>query len=161
MSGISKSEAQERLQRNSEKWTEPLMEAGWTVLPSVLLERQKALGLDAIDLNILAQLARYWWFADNPPHPSKRAIATCIGVSVSTVRKRIARMEADGFIKRRARLHPEKGQMTNEYSFEGLIKQATPFAKEEIARREQRKREDMERLRRNRPRMAVVRDEDS
>ncbi len=45
------------------------------VLPSIILEKQHALGLDAIDVNILLQLARHWWYRDNPPHPSKASIA--------------------------------------------------------------------------------------
>lgn len=159
MSAITKKEAQERLRRNSEKWSEPLMDAGYTVIPSVLLERQQALGLDAIDMNILLQLARHWWYAENPPHPGKKAIAECIGVSESTVRKRIARMESDGLIARRARFDPKYGQQANEYLFTGLIEAATPFAQEEIARREARKADSVERRRRKRPRLEVVGDQ--
>jgi hypothetical protein len=53
---ITKSEQTERLRRNEEKWTPTLMNAGWTVIPSILLEKQAALGLDAIDVNILLHL---------------------------------------------------------------------------------------------------------
>ena len=67
------------LQINAQKWTKPLMDAGWTVMPTVIFERQKALGLDALDVNILLHLAGYWWTPDNKPHPSKRTIAAAIG----------------------------------------------------------------------------------
>src|SRR5580698_9370201 len=105
---VTKAEQTERLQRNTDKWSNALMEAGWTVLPSIILEKQHALGLDPIDVNILLQLARYWWYSDNPPHPSKASIAQCIGVNPSTVRRHIARMEVDGFIKREARYTKRK-----------------------------------------------------
>ena len=62
-----KTENAERIRRNEEKWTRTLMDAGWTVLPSIILEKQHALGLDAVDVNILLQLARHWWYKDNPP----------------------------------------------------------------------------------------------
>jgi hypothetical protein len=48
------------------------MDAGWTVIPNVLIERQRALGLDSLDLNILLVLASMWWDAENPPWPSKK-----------------------------------------------------------------------------------------
>ena len=139
---------QEGLRRNEEKWTRPLMDAGWTAVPSVILQRQQALGLDPLDLNILLQLAQYWWFPENLPHPSKKALAECMGVNVSTVRKRIARLEAVGLIQRRARWGKYGRQETNFYDFTGLIAAATPYANEAIQEREQRKTEDAARRRR-------------
>jgi DNA-binding MarR family transcriptional regulator len=154
---ITKAQQRERLKRNEEKWSSTLMEAGWTVLPSIILEKQHALGLDAVDVNILLQLARYWWYSDNPPHPSKATIAECLGVDRSTVRRHIARMEADGFIKRKARYnHKSGGQETNTYHFDGLIKAATPHAQEFIAMREKQRSEDSDRRRRKKPRLVVV-----
>lgn len=37
------------LRRNEEKWTAPLMDAGWTAIPSIILDKQHALGLDPVD----------------------------------------------------------------------------------------------------------------
>jgi hypothetical protein len=130
------------------------MEAGWTVLPSIILEKQDALGLDAIDVNILLQLARQWWYSDNPPFPSKAAMAKCIGVDPSTIRRHIAGMEAAGFIRREKRFTDRKfgGQDTNRYYFDGLIQKATPFAEEFIRLREKRREEDAERRNRKKPR---------
>jgi predicted transcriptional regulator len=153
---VQKIKDTERLRRNEEKWSPVLMDAGWTVLPSIILEKQHALGLDAVDVNILLQLARHWWFSDNPPHPSKATIAECIGVDPSTVRRHIARMEKVGFIRREARYSKKYGgQDTNTYHFAGLIKEATPFAKESIATREQRRAEDAVRRRRKKPTLIV------
>ena len=153
----SPKEERERLKRNEEKWTPTLMAAGWTVIPSVILERQKALGLDPIDLNILMQLATYWWYKDNPPHPSKRAIAECIGRSPSTVQKRIARMESDGLIKRVKRYDPKfGGQTTNQYQFTGLIESATPYAEEAVQAKEKAKQESAERRTRKKPKLRVI-----
>ena len=146
---ITKAEQNKRLKRNEQKWTPTLMEAGWTVLPTVILEKQDALGLEPIDVNILLQLARFWWYSDNPPHPSKRTIAECIGVDPSTVRRHIASMEAAGFIERKARYNSQSGgQEANTYHFDGLIKEATPYAQELIETRAGRQKEDRNRHKR-------------
>jgi hypothetical protein len=49
--------ALETLHINEKKWSEELMDAGWVSFPSILLEKQKALGLSAVDVNILLHLA--------------------------------------------------------------------------------------------------------
>ena len=161
MKATDRKEQTERLRRNEEKWTPTLMEAGWTVIPSVILERQRGLGLDAIDINILMQLAMHWWFSDNPPRPSKRAIAERMNINVSTVRKRIARMEADGLIRRETRFSAKTGrQESNNYHFDGLIASATPFAQEALETRKKRQTEDAERRTRKRAHLSLVTDED-
>ena len=35
----------EALRVNEKKWTKPLMDAGWTCIPTVIIERQQVLGL--------------------------------------------------------------------------------------------------------------------
>src|SRR3546814_15223210 len=49
------------LRTNEKKWSKPLMDAGWTALPSVIIENQKQLGLNPLDLNIVLYLASKWW----------------------------------------------------------------------------------------------------
>jgi hypothetical protein len=152
----SKKDKEERLKRNEKKWTAPLMQAGWTLIPSVILERQQALGLDAVDMNIIMHLARHWWYSDNPPHPSKRAIAECVGIDESNVRRRIAAMEKAGLIQRQPRFGKDSRQESNEYHFDGLIKEATPYAEEALAQQEQRRKEAAARRTRKRPQLKVV-----
>ncbi len=123
-----KAELQRRLRINEEKWTKTLMDAGWTALPSIILDKQHALGINALDLNILLQLAKYWWKRDDLPHPSKETLAEAIGVDTSTIRKRIARMEREGLIQRIDRYDAKGGQTSNHYSFDGLIKKMMPHA---------------------------------
>lgn len=157
--GIAAIRHQERLKVNERKWTKTLMDAGWTVIPSVILERQQALGLSPVDVNILLHLARHWWEKDRLPYPSKKAIADCMGMSQSTIQRRIAAMERDGLIKRVPRFHGKHGgQRTNYYDFTGLIKGATPYAKEAIQEREARKKADQDR--RTRKRLRLVSEED-
>ena len=154
---IQKREQTERLRRNEAKWSPELMEAGWTAMPSIILEKQRALGLDPIDVNILLQLARHWWYPDNPPHPSKASIAACLNVSTSTVQRHIAAMERSGFIKRVARFDPKsRGQQSNKYRFDGLIREAKPYAEEAIKERDAQRRERAARQHRKKPRLVYT-----
>lgn len=66
-------------------------------------------------------------------------------------------MEAGGLIKRVARFSGKhKGQETN--AFTGLIKEATPYAKEALKARESRRKADA--ARRTRKRLRLVRTND-
>lgn len=138
------------------KWTKPLADAGWTAIPDVIFQRQNALGLDALDINIILHLASYWWNAGNDPYPSKTTIATAIGVNARTVQRHIAKLEVAGFVKRTARSSKKGGRLTNQYSLAGLIKEATPFALERIEEKKKRMSEATERAKRRRPVLSVV-----
>ena len=127
---------------NEEKWSKPLMDAGWIGFPSVIVERQLVLGLDALDMNILLHLAKHWWTKDNKPFPSKKTMADALDVTPRTVQRRIARMQKDGLLRREERRIPGKGSQTNRYHLDGLIKEATGYAEEELEKRKERKQED-------------------
>lgn len=132
------------------------MDAGWTGIPSIILEKQHALGLEPVDVNILLQLAKHWWYAENLPHPSKATLAELMGIDPSTVRRRITRMVDAGFIRRVARYdNKHGGQTSNAYEFDGLIKAATPFALEALKTRDDRRMEDADRRRRKKPRLVI------
>ncbi|WP_260426132.1 hypothetical protein [Burkholderia cenocepacia] len=45
----------------SAKWSAPLAKAGWTSFPNVIFERQQALGLTPLDINILIHFAGCLW----------------------------------------------------------------------------------------------------
>jgi predicted transcriptional regulator len=117
---------------NEKKWSKELMDAGWTAIPSVIIERQQALGLDALDINILVYLATFWWTPDNKPRPSKKTIAAAIGVTPRSVQRRIAAMEKEGLIAREEHRVRGKGSRPNVYHFDGLIKAAQPYALEKM-----------------------------
>jgi len=134
-----------KLKTLEKKWTAKLLAAGWTVLPLAILRRQKDLGLDPVDINIILHLVSYWWEPERRPYPSKQAIAECIGRSTSTVQRRIAALEEAGLIVREYRYHEKHGQITNVYHLDGLIKAAIPYAKEMLEVKSKRKKEDSER----------------
>ncbi|PHS25982.1 MAG: helix-turn-helix domain-containing protein [Robiginitomaculum sp.] len=130
MAKTSKTNEAVNLKVNEKKWSKELMATGWTVIPNIIIERQQALGLDAVDINILLHLAMYWWSADSKPHPSKSTLAKAIGLDPRTIQRHIARLEAGGLIKRIERRIPSVGSKTNIYDLSGLIKEAKPYALE-------------------------------
>lgn len=136
------------------------MALGWTALPSILLDKQPALGIDSIDLNILLQLMKYWWIKDDLPYPSKETLAELVGVTTSTIRKRIKRMEEEGLMQRITRRDKNGGQQSNFYSFDGLIAKIQPHAKEALALRKKQEEEKTALRRRKKvqekPRLQVV-----
>jgi DNA-binding transcriptional regulator YhcF (GntR family) len=148
------------LRVNEAKWSKALMAGGWTVMPNVIIERQKVLGLDAVDINILMHLALYWWTPENKPHPSKNTIAAAVGVHPRTVQRRIAEMEKHGLIRREERRIRGQGSKTNLYHFDGLIKEATPYAAEKVQEAAKRAAErKATAARKGRPRLRLVKDE--
>lgn len=144
------------LRTNEKKWTKKLMAAGWNVIPSIIIEKQDALGLDAIDMNIIVHLSHYWWQPDNLPHPSVATIAKAIGVKPRTVQKRIKALEELKLIRREERRHTRTGSGTNKYDLGGLIAAATPFAEEKVREIAEAKEARQQRLARKKPKLAVV-----
>lgn len=127
-------------------WGATVLEPGFTGIPRLLLDKQAALGLDSLDLNIILQLAR-WWFPSSakPPSRTKRQIAQAIGVDPSTVRKHLAALETGGLVTRVSRHRQDgTGQDANAYDLSGLIAGLTPFAEEWSETRRRREAEDDE-----------------
>jgi len=136
------------------KWGKSLTEAGWTALPNIIFERQQALQLDPLDINILLHLAGYWWHPKDMPRPSKETLAKAIGVTARTIQRHIAELEKWGYVKRISRKASAGDNLPNEYDLSGLIKAAEPFAQEKLSDIESRRTESANRLVRKRPRMA-------
>lgn len=148
------------LRTNEKKWSKALMDAGWTAMPSVIIENQRQLGLSSLDLNIVLYLASKWWTAEGKPFPSKGTMAKAMDVHPRTVQKHIAALEGAGYIRREER-RTEAGSKTNIYHLDGLIKAAKPFADEKVA--EMRDKAEMAKRKQNRrgaPKLRLVQDDD-
>lgn len=117
------------------KWGKPNIAAGWTCIPNILIRRQKTLGIDPLDLNILLHLLTYWWEDENHPHPSKETLAQAIGVSASTIQRRIRAMEAGGLLKRVERRREGNRSETNLYDLTPLRAILEPHAEFELEER--------------------------
>jgi DNA-binding transcriptional ArsR family regulator len=102
------------------KWRSSL-DAGWTVIPSALLRGFPRLHIGANELAVLVCLIDYWWAPDNPPWPSKKALAERLGVSQKTIQRTLARLQEEGLIRSEARHSPSGGQTSNRYDLSPLV----------------------------------------
>jgi hypothetical protein len=75
-----------------QKWGESL-DAGFQILPDVLLKNQHKLGLSATDLVVLINLTMQWWYRERLPFPKSATIAKRMGASVRTVQRSLNRLE--------------------------------------------------------------------
>ncbi|MFG0400721.1 helix-turn-helix domain-containing protein [Pseudomonas sp. zjy_11] len=117
------------------KWGAPITRAGWTGIPNILIRRQRTLGIDALDLNILLHLLSYWWEDENHPHPSKETLAQAMAVSASTIQRRIRAMEAGGLLRRIERRREKDRSETNLYDLTLLRDLLEPHAVQELEER--------------------------
>lgn len=127
------------------KWGKTLLAAGFTALPNVIFQYQKALKLNPLDVNILLHLASYWWKPNENPWPAKGTIADLINVDPRTVQRHIGKMEKLGYVKRIERKATAGDNLSNEYDLRGLIKATKKHAEEKIAIKEKRAAEDKSR----------------
>lgn len=134
-----------------QRWGKEVLEGiGFTAIPSIILERQEALGLEPVDMNLILQLVFHWRERERLPFPSKATLAKRLGVTARTVQRRMAALEAAGFVNRRERKNRHGGNDSNEYSLEGLIEKAKLYAAESRALKQKHKEEEQQRLGRKR-----------
>lgn len=127
------------------KWGKTLIAAGFTALPDVIFQYQKALKLKPLDILILLHLASYWWKPNENPWPAKGTIADALDVDPRTVQRSIKKMEELGYIKRIERKAKAGDNLSNEYDLRGLVKAAKTHAEEKIALKAKRAAEDKSR----------------
>jgi predicted transcriptional regulator len=113
-----------------DRWPEPVLARGYTMIPSILLWGQGKLGLKPDEFNVLLQLVSHWWTKGQNPHPSKETIARRMGKDARTVQRHLTTLEKGGFIKRETRYKLHKGQDSNGYDLRGLVKKLKDIAPE-------------------------------
>lgn len=115
---------------SEKKWGKEVIKEGWLMTPNLILRYQNYLNLEPIEVNIILQLTSFWWFEEHLPYPTKATIANRIGVSTSTVRRKIKGLEEKGLITRNANFDPvDNSQRGNIHSMEGLVKKLKILAK--------------------------------
>ncbi|MBI4084098.1 MAG: hypothetical protein HY423_15955 [Candidatus Lambdaproteobacteria bacterium] len=135
------------------KWGDALIAANFVTVPTILLEKQKALALDPVDVNIILHLVMHWWYRDSLPFPTKSRIAEQIGRTPSTVQRHIRNLQRSRLVTRITRNRKGGGQSSNAYDLGGLIDAMKPFAKEKLQQRKKQQAEKQERIKRMRPRL--------
>ncbi len=103
-----------------QKWRTSL-DAGWTVIPSALIRGLPLLHIGAGELAVLISLIDYWWAPNDPPWPSKKALAERLGVSQKTIQRHLAVLQQEGLIVSEARHRAGGGQTSNRYDLTPLV----------------------------------------
>lgn len=110
------------------KWGKPVIDAGFTSIPSLLIINQCELKLDPVDMCILLHLAQHWWKANELPFPRKKTMAERIGVDQRTVQRHLTGLEKRGYIKRITRTNHHLGRLANGYDLRPLADLLHPLA---------------------------------
>lgn len=106
------------------KWGAAVMQAGYCMIPSLLLRAQNRLKLTSTQLAVLLQLCDFWWEEARKPYPSKETLATRMGMTARQVQRHLAALESKNMIQRVARFDTSNGgRGTNIYDLSGLVAQ--------------------------------------
>lgn len=124
------------------KWGSSVIAEGYTVLPNVILQNQKAMGLAHLDVLVVMCLLSYWWDKNDLPRPAKSSIARMLDVDPRTVQRSIAKLEKQGLIQRRERRAGVGDNLANAYDLSGLVSAAQVQAEKTVKLKSERAKED-------------------
>jgi DNA-binding transcriptional ArsR family regulator len=105
---------------SEKKWGKAVMANGYCVLPSILLQAQGRLGVNAQEMVVLLQLVEHWWRADSKVFPKKEVIAQRVGLSARQVQRHIRQLEELKLVERKDRFRSGL-RTSNEYDLSGLV----------------------------------------
>lgn len=108
------------LKESERKWGRAVMAHGYCIYPSILLQAQSRLGVNAQEMIVLLQLAEHWWRADGKVFPKKEIIAERVGLSPRQVQRHIQRLEELKLLQRKERYRAGL-RTSNEYDLKGLV----------------------------------------
>lgn len=125
-----------------ERWGDAL-DAGFQIVPDVLLRYQARLNLAPLDVVILLNVLLHWWSAKDLPFPRLATVAARVGVSPRSVERRVVVLEERGLLRR---LPPERqadGISIRRFDLSGLVTELQRLARSDqafAARREKREK---------------------
>lgn len=108
-------------------------DAGFQMVPDVLLKSQATLGLSATELVVLLNLMMHWWYPEQKPFPRATTIAERMDIEVRSVQRAMARLRDLGLIKRE-KIATEAGERTV-IDMAGLVARLGELAIQDVAYR--------------------------
>ncbi|WP_375742806.1 helix-turn-helix domain-containing protein [Corallococcus interemptor] len=142
--GVPEPNSEADLKENQKKWGAQTWAMGWTGVPYVLLAYQKRLGLDPDMLNVLLQLLKHWWRAEDWPYVGKKEIAAAMNTSERTVQRALSRLRKKGFVEQKKRVRQDGSYTTPRYDLSGLVAEVDQYAREEKEHRKVKQEKDQE-----------------
>ncbi len=130
---------------SEKKYGKPVMDLGFCIVPSLLMQAQARLGINPVQFNIIMHLADIWWDAAHRPWPKKQLLAERMGMSERQIQRQIAELESAGLVQRVGRTRPGRGKTSNEYDLSGLVKMLQAFEPEftEMKQENQKRRKNV------------------
>ena len=123
-------------------WGKAVYRHGYAGIPSIFIQAQRRLGINAMQMNIIVQLLDYWYEPSRRPFPMKQELADRIGVTEKTIQNNIRALEQAGLIQREYRRTAAGDWNSNIYHLDGLIAKVQAlepqFAEEKKKRKEAR-----------------------
>lgn len=127
---------------SEKKYGKPVMDLGFCIVPSLLMQAQARLGINPVQFNIIMHLADIWWDAAHRPWPKKQLLAERMDMSERQIQRQIAELEVAGLVQRVERTRPGRGKTSNEYDLSGLVKRLQALEPEfaEVKQENQKRR---------------------
>jgi DNA-binding MarR family transcriptional regulator len=139
-----KGEEPEKSRAFEKLWGKAVQSHGYAAIPSIMIRAQHRLGITPTQFCILVQLLEYWRTPDRVPFPTKKQLADRIGLKPKAIQLNIAALEKAGFIHREQHKTAAGDWGANTYHLDGLVeklKKLEPeFARERIAREDERRK---------------------
>lgn len=140
MAKTTKSNGDQPKKSSTEKIYGPkVLSHGYTAVPNILVRAQSRLGINTTQFNIIVQLLSYWMRPDNPPFPSKKDLATRMGITPATVRINIKALEEAGLIEREQQITAHGDYGSNIYRLNGLVEKLKLLVPDFDEEREERR----------------------
>lgn len=116
------------------KWGHAL-DAGFQLLPNVLLLEMRTLKLQPLDVLIILNITLHWWEASSLPYPKPLSIAERLGVSTRTIERRLQALEKRGFIRRLPVESSRWGRSVRRIDMSGFVQELAKLAPETLNKR--------------------------
>ena len=112
---------------STRKWGDAA-NAGFQILPDILLKQQKRLGLSPTELVVLINLTMHWWYEQQMPFP-RSTIARRMGLDVRTVQRAMNRLQTMRLIEKK-KVRVKDTELTV-FDLSGLVKELEPYARQD------------------------------
>lgn len=106
---------------SEKKWGKAVMSHGYCIFPSLLLQAQGRLAVNAQEMMVLLHLVEHWWRSNSKVFPSMKILAERVGLSTKQVQRHIVQLEMQKLVVRKERFSRGR-RTTNEYDLTGLVK---------------------------------------
>src|SRR5215212_7963267 len=117
------------------RFGDEIIQAGWTVVPNVLLRYQAKLEISASELTFILQVWYHWWDLKDP-YPALPTVSQRMGQSRRQVNRYVEALKDKGYLIVKERKSAQRGQITSEYDFSPLLDKLRELYRQEHSDRD-------------------------